>query len=443
MKKRFLVTIISFVLLFLLLIYGCGTIKTSTTTMEDSDSSQNTVIDNRTTVTDNRTSSTADSEKTNVPVLEVSDADFNVKGYQYEDSFSSMYFLIITNNSKAVVSISANGIAKDANGGMIGAADFSIDVIGPGETSIGYFYFDGVKDVNSVDYSFSYDTNPYYQPVISNLTIDQTLNNSNVTVKVTNTGTTCAEFVAAYALFFDSNDNLIYHNFSYLTDGDSEIKPGKGISEQLDSYEAYDHVEVYLTGRSTGKTANNSVLSAVSDSDFDFTEYLFEDTFSTMYYVIIKNKASIPVSINANAVAKDSNGNTLGADEMTIDILGPGETSIGYFYFSDVTGVASVEYDTNYDTDPYYTPVIGNLSSAQTINNENVIIAVTNNGAKAARFVEAYALFFDANNHVVGTSTSYVTDEDSEIKTGKMLVEQLNAYTTFDHVEVYFTGRGE
>ena len=128
---------------------------------------------------------------------------------------------------------------------------------------------------------------------------------------------------------------------------------------------------------------------------------------------------------------------------MEIDILGPGETSLGYFYFDDVQGVATVEYELSYDTVPYYAPVIGNLTIEQTINDKNVIIGVTNNGTKAAQFVEAYALFFDANNKVIETASSYVVDDDSEIKPGKTIVEQLDAYALFDHVEVYLTGRGD
>ena len=83
------------------------------------------------------------------------------------------------------------------------------------------------------------------------------------------------------------------------------------------------------------------------------------------------------------------------------------------------------------------------MTIEQTINNKNVIVGVTNNGTKAAKFVEAYALFFDANNNIIKTASSYVVDDDSEIKPGKTLVEQLDAYGSFDHVEVYLTGRGD
>ena len=400
---------------------------------------ENIIVDNR----NDYTEDIQEEQNTQQESIGVTDEDFSIVGYLYEDTFSSMYFLVVTNNSKVPVSLSANGIARDANDGMIGADDLSIDVLGPGETSVGYFYFSDVKDVASVDYTFEYDTSTYYYPVISNLSVEQTLNDRNVTVKVTNNGNSCAEFVEAHALFFDSNKNLIYHASNYVVDNDNEIKPGKSITTQLDSYESYDHVEVYFTGRSTGKTVDPNAVSVVSDSDFEINEHLYAGSFSTQYYLIVKSNASVAVGITANATAKDANGAVLGAASMEIDILGPGETSIGYFYFADVLDVATVEYELSYDTEPYYTPVLGNLSVEQTINAENIVVGITNNGTKPARFVEVYALFFDADNNVVETASSYVVDDDSEIKPGKTLVEQLNAYDSFDHVEVYLTGRGD
>lgn len=434
--KKVLALTMCLVMALSLLFAGCGG---PSVTPDANNGGGNIVVDNR----NNGTLDNQGEQNTQQENIIVTDEDFTIVGYPYENYFASMYFLVITNNSKGTVEFSANGIARDANGGMIGADDFSIDVLGPGETSIGYFYFDNVKDVASVDYTFEYDTSSYYYPVISNLSVEQTMNNHNVTVKVTNKGNSCAEFVEAHALFFDGNNNVISHTRNYVVDNDSEIKPGKSITTQLDSYEAYDHVEVYFTGRSTGKTVDPNAISAVSDSDFEITEHLYSDSYSTQYFLIIKSNANVAVGITANATAKGVNGAVLGADSMEIDILGPGETSLGYFYFDDVEGVVTVEYELSYDTDLYYTPVIGNLSVEQTVNNRNVIVAVTNNGTKPAQFVKAYALFFDSNNKIIETASSYVVDDDSEIKPGKTLVEQLDAYDSFGHVEVYLTGRGD
>ena len=432
--KKLLIIALCFTVIFTLMFAGC---RGSFIVTDSNKGGENIVVDNR----NDGITSNQEEQITQQENITITDEDFSIVEYLYEDSFSSMYFLVVTNNSKETVEFFANGIARDADGGMIGADDLSIDVLGPGETSIGYFYFNDVKDVASVDYTFEYDTSSYYYPIISNLSIEETLNNHNVTVKVTNNGNSCAEFIEAHALFFDSNNNIICYTSNYVVDNDSEIKTGKSITTQLDSYESYDHVEVYFTGRSTGKTVDPNAVSVVSDSNFEITEHLYADSYSTQYYLVVKNNNGISVGITANATAKDKNGAILGADSMEIDILGPGETSLGYFYFDNVSGVASVEYELSYDTEPYYTPVIGDLTVEQTINNKNVIVGVTNSGTKAAQFVEVYALFFDTNNNIIEIASSYVVDNDSEIKPGKTLVEQLDAYDTFDHVEVYLTGR--
>ena len=181
---------------------------------------------------------------------EVSDPDFLVKEYLYENTIGdTLDFLIVTNNSNTDVAISGNATAKDLSGNSIGAADMSIDVLGAGETSIGVFYFDSVSGIDKVDYTLDYNENPYYKPVVNDLSVEQTFNDENVTVSVTNNSTNPALFVSAYAIFFDSSNNVVNYNSTYITDSDSEIKPGKTISDQLDCYGKYDHAEVYFTGR--------------------------------------------------------------------------------------------------------------------------------------------------------------------------------------------------
>lgn len=173
-----------------------------------------------------------------------------VKEYLYENTIGdTLDFLIVTNNSNTNVAISGNAIAKDSSGNSIGAADMSIDVLGVGETSIGVFYFDSVSGIDKVDYTLDYDENPYYKPVVNDLSVEQTFNDENVTVSVTNNSTNPALFVSAYAIFFDSSNNVVNYNSTYITDSDSEIKPGKTISGQLDCYGKYDYAEVYFTGR--------------------------------------------------------------------------------------------------------------------------------------------------------------------------------------------------
>ena len=63
-----------------------------------------------------------------------------------------------------------------------------------------------------------------------------------------NQGKEAAEFVQARALFF-RDGALVGTAEVYVTDNDSEIKPGKRIRKELTTREAYDDVQVYVSGR--------------------------------------------------------------------------------------------------------------------------------------------------------------------------------------------------
>ncbi len=432
-------------------LFGCGSGSTSTSPKQENV----TTTDNRTkdtsqsVVTDNRNKSGADSSVTEAKTkVTVSDSDFEIEGHLLTTELGSMsysrYYLIITSHAQAPVKISGNATAKDARGNAIGAASTSVDVLGPNETSIAYFYFDDVSGIDTVDYQLSYDTDVYYYPVIGNIDIQQTLNDKNVTVTLTNNGDRAAQFVEAYALFFDSNHEIIHTDSNYVVDSDSEIKSGATLSSQLNIYDGdYDHVEVYLTGRGSDRaTLGSQEASTVSDADFEIAEYKYESKYGdSRYYLIIKNNSSETVEIAGNGTAYDTGGNSIGAGNLSIDVLGPGEVSIGYFYFDDVNDIDKVEYQLQYSKEESYKPVISNLSVEQTLNDKNVIVSVTNNGSYPAQFVEAYALFFDSDNNIIATDTNYVTDDDSEIKSGATISKQLDCRDGYDHVEVYFTGR--
>lgn len=182
----------------------------------------------------------------------------------------------------------------------------------------------------------------------------------------------------------------------------------------------------------------------VSQSEFDIKEYKHENSIGdTYYFLVVKNNSTQAVGIGVNLVAYDKDNNTIGAGDAGIDVLGPGEESICYCYLDGVKGVDHVEYDMSFDESPSYDPVIGKLEVVKNVNKKNVVVTVTNKGDKPAQYVEAYALFLSKDGKVVGFSSNYVTDNDSEIKPGAKLSAQLDVYKGFSTVEVYFRGRGE
>lgn len=369
------------------------------------------------------------------------DEEFEKTGYLYENSIGdTLYFYIVKNNSKAAVMVDGNAIAYDSSGNSIGADQAEIEILGPGETSLMYFYFDSVKGIDKVECSLSYDTTPYYMPVVNSIRMEQTMNDKNLTVVATNEGNLSAQFVEAYALFFDSSNKLISYDSAYITDGDSELKPGATMSAQLDAYNGFDHVECYLIGRSNGQSTSST--SEVSDSDFAVKEYSYVNSIGdTKYYLVIKNNCSKTVGIDANMTAYDSGENVIGAANSSIDVLGPGEETIASFYFDSVTGIDHVDYTLGYNTSPYYESGLADLEIVHNINPKNVVVSVTNNGSEPSKFLEAYALFFDSSGILISADSTYITDNDSELKPGATLSKQIDSYNPFDSVEVYLVGR--
>ena len=386
------------------------------------------------TVVDNR------DKKDATPEAPASDVDFDVKGHLFENSIGdTLYFCIVTNTSSETVRVNGNAVALDASGATLGADEGEIDVLAPGETSIMQLYFDGVTGVHDVELSLSHERTSYH-PVIANLDVSQSINDRNLTVQVTNTGTESAQFVEAYALFFDGAGNVCDYDSTYVTDGDSEIKPQASVSAQLDTYNDFDHVECYLTGRSDGSTAK--VQDSVGDDDFDTQGYVYESDYGgTRSFLVVTSKAKVPVGIDINATAYDAGGNVVGAASSSIDAIGPGEQSIASFYYGEAAGIARVDYALQYDDTPSFESVLGDLQVQQSVNDRNVVVTVANTGTKPAEFVEAYALFFDGAGNVCDYDSTYVTDGDSEIKPGATLSAQLDTYEDYATVACYLTGR--
>lgn len=54
---------------------------------------------------------------------------------------------------------------------------------------------------------------------------------------------------------------------------------------------------------------------------------------------LVKNNSQATVSISATGVTKDASGIILGLDDLNINVLGPGEETIEYFYYNDISGI--------------------------------------------------------------------------------------------------------
>ncbi len=182
----------------------------------------------------------------------------------------------------------------------------------------------------------------------------------------------------------------------------------------------------------------------LSFDDLEIKEYSYDLYGTTEYFLVIKNLTDYTFDLSANVIAYDKENDMIGATDGEIDVLGPGETSIMPLFFMNVSGIDHIDYSgMKYTIDPYYKPVISGLSVKESQKGSNLILAVTNNNDYPAEFVEAYALFFDKKNKLIGYDSQYFTDDASEIKPNDTIIQQLTSFKKFDHVEYYFTGRAD
>ena len=155
----------------------------------------------------------------------------------------------------------------------------------------------------------------------------------------------------------------------------------------------------------------------------------------------VTNNSEFTVSVQTNIIAKDKDGKTVGAESNSEDAIAPGY-SVCLFNIFDSEEINSYEYTITAKEDKYYSPVQQDLSYEVSDIGKGIIITCTNNGEKAAKFVEGTVVFFSGED-AIGYESQYFTDDDSELKPGNTLAKQFDYYGNkqYDSYKVYFTGR--
>lgn len=206
-----------------------------------------------------------------------------------------------------------------------------------------------------------------------------------------------------------------------------------------------ESIEIQSTTIEKEATSNVKEISTqeeLSEKDLTVEDYSCENTIGdTMYFLVVKNNSNKTLSINSNCTAYNSENTIIGADSSSIDALGCGCESVITNYFDSVSGIDHFEYTLSMKEDEYNNSVLADINMNLSPQEDKVIVTCTNNGSVPAEFVEATALFFK-DGRLVDYGCTYITDDDSEIKPGSTLSEQIDIYgTTFDDVKVYLTGR--
>ena len=178
-------------------------------------------------------------EEDAISKLKVTEYEWKVLDYSYIG-------LLIENGSEYDLDISCNMLFYDGDKNPIGSQDGDESAVPPGGKIILTFVNEDPYDSYAYEFNLS---DSYYTCVSQDLEVKVNTTNEKALVTVTNNGTLAAEFCKCTALFL-SGGKVVYSDYTYCVDDDSELKSGKSKTVELRSYEAFDDVIVCVTGRS-------------------------------------------------------------------------------------------------------------------------------------------------------------------------------------------------
>lgn len=170
----------------------------------------------------------------------------NITEYSYSSDFWHYAFLVIENPSDFNIHVSVDvKFYNDANE-LIGAKSAEQEAFEKGSKIVLYFMPD--EKFTNMEYELTVSEEDYYDCVISDLSYETVSAKDKEIVSVTNNGGEAAEFVEGSALFFKDNQ-VVGFDQTYFVDDDSELKPGKTVTKEIDCYDDYDSVQFFFTGR--------------------------------------------------------------------------------------------------------------------------------------------------------------------------------------------------
>lgn len=166
-------------------------------------------------------------------------------------------------------------------------------------------------------------------------------------------------------------------------------------------------------------------------------EYQWNTDWYNYWGIVIKNTSGNTCGFSAQIILYDADNNIIGVKNGSIDVLADGYE--GYIGISNTDAFDHVAYNISETSTRYY-EVQSFVDVQASKSGKKAIIIATNNGSVAAEFVEYHVLFLN-KGEVVGSGWGYLTDDDSEIKPGKMEMREETCFEEFDQVEIYFDGR--
>ncbi len=172
--------------------------------------------------------------------------DIDVEGYSYSTDYSNVLTLVLKNNSDTHCQLNISVDFYDEDDNIVDTQDGRIDVFSADTENALYFSSNDKFTTYKYEIRVS-EPEEYYFSVNDKLSCAVNTATDKAIISATNNGDETAKYVEYFALFF-KNDKLVYTNWGYVGDDDSEIKPGRTEKDTATCYEDFDSVKVYLNG---------------------------------------------------------------------------------------------------------------------------------------------------------------------------------------------------
>ncbi|MBE7036600.1 MAG: copper amine oxidase N-terminal domain-containing protein [Ruminococcaceae bacterium] len=174
--------------------------------------------------------------------------NLTVTAYTWKNSYYHYLALVVKNNSDIHCRLSANVQFKDANGNLVGVQEEEIMAFEAKQEACLVF----ANDIEFADFSYDFNVSQlkYYDCVTSAIAVDVITLPEKAIISATNNGSVAAEFLE-YNILYLKNGKVVDRDWGFLTDDDSELKPGHKETEESRVYEDYDEAKVFLSGRAT------------------------------------------------------------------------------------------------------------------------------------------------------------------------------------------------
>lgn len=172
------------------------------------------------------------------------------------------------------------------------------------------------------------------------------------------------------------------------------------------------------------------------EADYTYSSYGY-----TYYFIIVKNNSKDDLSVKAEATSYGEDGEVSAFKTNDITVLAPDSSYVLEFLFSEDEPVNSLETEITASKVKYYKAGYNDLSYELKKVKKGAVVKMTNEGKSAIDFPEGTLLFLK-DGQLVGSTNTFFTDDDYELKPGDTITKEMTMYSgEFDELKFYYTGR--